>query len=594
MSQNIPKNPILFGIHISKVYKKWAIPALFFVFIATGLSRFTVIILSKLTDAISSKPLNIDDVWLWGISYALLFFIGENTWRCSGFTGMRWFMNFRFYGYQSLYEYLTLHSKDYFNSRFAGSLSNKITHAVDGTQALFEKILWQFIPLVLGLCWFTAFSFSSDYRLGIIIAVWSVLFLGLNVWFAKKLNPRSFKSAKAGSTLKGRIVDSLSNISLVHEYAYVAGEREYIKGFVKKDRDAGLALWRMSEWMLFTNGVMIFIFMCVIIGTSVFLFQQNIVTAGVVVMIIAITLKLSDQLLFLDQEIRDGTRYYGEAKEGLEEILRDHVIVNATGATSLKAERGAIAIQALDFNYENTKVFQNFSLKIPAGQKIGFVGRSGAGKTTFVSLLLRHFDLQKGEIQIDDQNIADVTLESLRRAIAFVPQDTSLFHRTILENIRYSSPSATDAEVKHAAKLANADEFIEHLPQAYETLVGERGVKLSGGQRQRIAIARAFLKKAPIIILDEATSSLDSESEHAIQISLDELMKDKTVIAIAHRLSTLKKMDRIVVIDNGKIIEDGSPDNLMEKPKGIFKGMWDHQVKGFIIDEYTQLLVISS
>jgi len=585
MNNRIPKNPLLFGIYISKIYKNWALSALFFVFLATGINRLSVIILSNLTDAISANHLNSNDVWVWGIAYALQFFLGENLWRLSGFTGMRWFMNFRFSGYQSLYEYLTLHSKDYFNSRFSGTLANKITHAVDGTQSLFEKLLWNFFPLVLGLIWFTGFAFSSDYRLGWIIAIWSIGFLSINVWFAKKLHPRSFKSAKIGSILKGKIVDSLSNISLVHEYAYVAGEREYIKQFVKKDKDAGLNLWRMSEWMLFTNGILIFIFMTTMIATSIFLFQGKIVTAGVVIMVVAIVLKLSDQLLFLGQELREATRYYGEAKEGLVEILQEHMITDAPNTTELKNAQGAIEFAAVTFEYENTKVFRDFSLRIPAGQKVGIVGKSGAGKTTFVSLLLRHFDIQKGEIKIDGQEITNVTLESLRRNIAFVPQDTSMFHRTILENIRYSNPESTDTEVAHAAKLAHADDFIKKLPESYETLVGERGLKLSGGQRQRIAIARAFLKKAPILILDEATSSLDSASEHTIQLSLDQLMKEKTVIAIAHRLSTLKKMDRIIVIDSGKIVEDGNPDELLKKPDGLFKRMWDHQIKGFIIDE---------
>jgi len=283
--------------------------------------------------------------------------------------------------------------------------------------------------------------------------------------------------------------------------------------------------------------------------------------------------------------MRNTAGYYGEAKEGLEEILSEHVIKDSPNAKVLKVSKGEILIESIDFEYENTRVFKDFSVVIPSGQKVGFVGRSGAGKTTFVSLLLRHFDVQKGQIKIDGQNIFDVTLDSLRRAIAFVPQDTSLFHRTIRENISYSNPDATEAEIKHAAKLAQADEFIDKLPNGYGTLVGERGIKLSGGQRQRIAIARAFLKNAPILMLDEATSSLDSESEHAIQLSLEKLMKDRTVIAIAHRLSTLKKMDRIIIIDNGKIVEDGSTNELLKKADGIFKNMWDHQVKGFIIDE---------
>jgi ATP-binding cassette, subfamily B, bacterial len=247
--------------------------------------------------------------------------------------------------------------------------------------------------------------------------------------------------------------------------------------------------------------------------------------------------------------------------------------------------KGEVVMDAINFAYENSAVFKNFSITIPAGQKVGLVGRSGAGKTTYVSLLLRHFDTQEGTIMIDGQNIQEVTLESLRRGIAFVPQDTSLFHRTIKENICYGSPQATDEEIKRSAMQAQADRFIQKLPKKYETLVGERGVKLSGGQRQRIAIARAFLKNAPILILDEATSSLDSESEHAIQQSLDKLMQGRTVIAIAHRLSTLKKMNRIVVIENGKIVEDGDPNELLKHPESIFKSMWNHQVRGFIQDE---------
>jgi ATP-binding cassette subfamily B protein len=337
--------------------------------------------------------------------------------------------------------------------------------------------------------------------------------------------------------------------------------------------------------MLFANNILIFIFMLLMIGTSVYLFQQHVVSIGVIVMIIAIVGDLTGQLFFIGMEIKNTTKYYGEAQEGLEEILQEHLIVDAANAKPVVFAKGAITIDSIDFEYENTKVFKDFSVAIPAGQKIGFVGRSGAGKTTLASLLLRHFEPQKGEIKIDGQNILDATLESLRRAIAFVPQDTSLFHRTILENIKYSSPEALDSEIKHAAKLAQADKFIEQLPEGYNTTVGERGVKLSGGQRQRIAIARAFLKKAPILILDEATSSLDSESEQAIQDSLEKLMKGKTVIAIAHRLSTLKKMNRIVIIENGKIVEDGLPEDLLKKANGIFKNMWDHQVKGFLVDE---------
>jgi len=583
--KKIPKNPILFGILIAKLYKKWVVGALVAVFIATAISRYSVVVLLYLTNSLTANPVDITTVAFWATLFVVLFFISENIWRISGFTGMSWFMNFRFSAYQSLYEYLTLHSRDYFNSRFSGSLTNKIANAVDGTQAIFEKTLWNFIPLILGLLWFIAFTSFSSMWLGLIIAVWSSLFLAINIWFAKKLQPSSYASAKSVSVLKGRVVDSLSNISLVHEYAYVAGEREYIKHFVKKSRDAGFTQWKLSEWMLVANGFFLFLFISLMIGVSIYLFQNKVIGVGVVIMVIAIVGTISEQLLFLGQEIRDATRYFGEAKEGLSEILKEHLIVDADNAIGLHNVKGAITIEAMDFEYENRKVFDNFSLTIPAGQKVGLVGKSGAGKTTFVSLLLRHFDIQGGAIKIDDQSIANVTLESLRRSIAFVPQDTSLFHRTIRENICYSNPGATDEQIVQAARHANADDFIKTLPKGYETLVGERGVKLSGGQRQRIAIARAFLKDAPIVVLDEATSSLDSESEHAIQESLETLMEHRTVIAIAHRLSTLKEMDRIVVIKSGKIVEDGNPDDLLKKEEGIFKHMWEHQIKGFIAEE---------
>jgi ATP-binding cassette, subfamily B, bacterial len=585
MDKSIPKNPIRFGIYASRPHKKWAFAAMFFVVSATLLDRYTIVILRNLTDSIAAQEISFKTVWFWALLYPVVSFMARGLWRGSGFTGMRWIMGLIATTYQMLFEYLTLHSKEYFNNRFAGSLMNKIGHAVNGTEGILEKILWKFGPLVIGLVGYVAIAWSADYRLGLIVAVWSVLFLSINLWFAKKLQPHASKFYKSLSTLKGRIVDSLSNISLVHEYAYVGGEREYIAKFVKKSHDIGLRQWQLFEWTLVINGFLVFIFTSTMVWTAMYLFQQQIISVGVIVMIIAIVAELSGQFLFVGAEIRDAAGAYGEAKEGLEEILDEHLIVDMPDARSITIENGNIQIDSISFEYENTKVFDNFSLDIQSGEKIGLVGRSGAGKTTFVSLLLRHYDVKKGIIKIDGHDISKITLESLRKAIAFVPQDTTLFHRSIRENISYSSTNASESDIIKAAKEAQANAFIQNLPKGYETLVGERGVKLSGGQRQRIAIARAFLKNAPILILDEATSSLDSQSELAIQESLEKLMKGRTVIAIAHRLSTLKKMDRIIVIENGKIAEDGKPDELLKRDNGKFRKMWDHQVKGFIVDE---------
>ncbi len=298
-------------------------------------------------------------------------------------------------------------------------------------------------------------------------------------------------------------------------------------------------------------------------------------------MIVGLMIQLIRQIFNISTQLNRFSDNYSQATEGLAELLLPHEIVDDTHADTLSVQQGKVEFRNVDFSYDKQQVFDDFSLLIEPGQKVGLVGHSGAGKTSLTSILLRQYEIQSGAVLIDEQNIETITQKSLRHQIAIVPQDTSLFHRTIRENIRYGRLSATDEDVLEAAKLAQADTFIMATPKGYETLVGERGVKLSGGQRQRIAIARAILKNAPILVLDEATSALDSESETAIQQALQLLMKGKTVIAIAHRLSTLRMMDRIIVLDKGKVVEDGTHDELVAQ-KGIYARLWESQVKGFI------------
>jgi ATP-binding cassette subfamily B protein len=310
------------------------------------------------------------------------------------------------------------------------------------------------------------------------------------------------------------------------------------------------------------------------------------ISPGDIVLVVTMIFRMRDQMLFIGSHLHHLAETWGEVKESLEEIVEPHEIVDVHSAKPMRVSDGALDFKSVTFVYGSSgrEVMSNFVLSIPGRQKVGLVGKSGAGKSTLVKILLRHYDLKSGQIMIDGQNIAKVTQDSLREAIAVVPQEPLLFHRTLRENIAYGNPQATNEEIEHAARLAQAHEFISALPMGYETLVGERGVKLSGGERQRVAIARAILKNAPILVLDEATASLDSESEVAIQKALHELMQGKTVIAIAHRLSTLREMDRIIVLDRGQIVEEGTHQELLDRG-GIYSELWRHQAGGFLQDE---------
>jgi ABC-type multidrug transport system fused ATPase/permease subunit len=339
--------------------------------------------------------------------------------------------------------------------------------------------------------------------------------------------------------------------------------------------------WMYSDVMRIVNSILLCIFLFLMIWLLSKRWLADEITTGAFVSVISLMFSISHTVVFLSRIFHDTAKAYGEMEEALDEILVPHEITDIEGAQELVVTKSEIVWDDVSFQYGENAVFKNFNLTIKAGERIGLVGSSGAGKTTFVSLLLREHDLEAGTVRIDAQETAKVTQDSLRRAIAVVPQEPMLFHRSIKENIAYGKPQATDEEIIAVAKKAQAHDFINALSQGYDTLVGERGIKLSGGQKQRIAIARAMLKDAPILVLDEATSALDSESEVAIQKALHELMARKTVVAIAHRLSTLREMDRIIVLENGAIVEDGTHETL-SKAGGIYQRLWEHQAGGFL------------
>ncbi|PIR85511.1 ABC transporter permease [Candidatus Kaiserbacteria bacterium CG10_big_fil_rev_8_21_14_0_10_45_20] len=524
-----------------------------------------------------------------GLFVAIGLYVGvaivqTTLWRTSGFAVMYWTTGARATARDALNAYVTKHSHDYFSKRFAGSIANKIAKASNAIGGLTRTIVWGLLNFVVTIISALIVAFIANPAFAILIFFWILFTLVLNLHLAKKRIPLSMHAEETETRLAGRSVDLLTNITAMHEYARRTFELKQLRTYINDRRLAGRKNWMFAEMAITFNGLLEIIFVGGMLFTAGFLSLQGIITPGDIVLLISLVFLIQGRLDFINHDIVNLGEIWGQIKEGLEDILQDHDVAEEEGANKLSISLGAIEFKNISFQYGNVSVFENFSLSIPAGQKVGLVGKSGAGKTTLTKLLLRHFDLQGGSIEIDGENVSKITKESLRKNIAIVPQEPLLFHRSISENIAYGKERATKKDILHAAKLAETHEFITQLPEGYDSKVGERGVKLSGGQRQRIAIARAILKDAPILLLDEATSALDSESETAVQKALLNLMEGRTVIAIAHRLSTLRAMDRLLILEDGKIVEEGSHEELLKKD-GVYARLWNHQAGGFLQEE---------
>ncbi len=389
--------------------------------------------------------------------------------------------------------------------------------------------------------------------------------------------------AESDSKTTGYLSDSITNNNAVSLFTSLDYESRAFKDVTNDQANKTRFSWYLSDIIDAVQGFLIVVVEFCIFYYTLKYWEQGLATIGTFVLAQTYIIGLANQLWNLNKVVRTIYQGIADAKEMVEILEMPYEIKDVTGAKNLVVNKGGIIFKDVSFNFdESREVLVNININIKPGEKIGLVGPSGAGKTTFVRLIMRLYELTKGKIEIDDQDIQMVRQDSLRENISLVPQDPVLFHRTLLENIRYGRRGATDEEVREAARLAHCDEFIDTLPLKYETFVGERGIKLSGGERQRVAIARAILKHAPILILDEATSSLDSHSEKLIQDALDHLMKDCTTIVIAHRLSTIRKMDRIIAMSGGKIIEEGTHDELANKNSGLYKDLWELQAGGFI------------
>ena len=566
---------------VTKPHKWWAISAMLVVIVAATLEQSVSYLFKLIIDAVESG--NTSRALLWGLMFPVSLFIIQATFRISGLTGMQWANRTRKEGYDYLFKHTLKHSHNYFSNRFAGSIHNKIRNIVDGVDDIIPEILWTYINSLISFLVTLAFIIMVDVLSAVIFVALAVCLIIANKILSPKKQKLSFIQAEASSKLHAGMIDVISNVSATRQYSRVLDEQKHVAELTMNHRRAGTASWRQTEFMLFMNGTILFIFSFAMFYVLVGRWGAHEISTGEFVLVASLIAQMSGTLIFIGRAFNSTARTIGEIKEGFAELLVPFEITDIPNAPALSITEGKIVWKDVTFKYEKNTIFQDFNLTITPGQRIGLVGPSGAGKTTFVSLLLRQHELDSGEIAIDNQNIAAVTQDSLRENIAVVPQEPSLFHRTIRENIAYGKPDATDEEIIEVAKKAQAHDFIASLPEGYNTLVGERGVKLSGGQKQRVAIARAMLKDAPILLLDEATSALDSESEVEIQKALHVLMAGKTVVAIAHRLSTLREMDRIIVLENGKIVEDGTHETLSHFG-GVYQRLWDHQAGGFLLE----------
>ena len=577
----VPNTPIKFLVYVTKPFKKWAILAILVVIIAATLSQSTALFFKWIVEAVEAG--NKEEALLYGLLYPLAVLVAQLLNRLSGYLGMHWTVKVKKHSNDVLFSYAIKHSHTYFSNRFAGSLLNKVANVVGATDSLIHDFLWSYLATFVSLATTLYFIFNVDALSGVTFVSLIVAILLLNKTRMKKKQLYSKQGALAGSTLRGSVVDVFTNIGAVRQFGSRRHEEEQIGKLSQKWHDAGIKSWSYQDFTQLLNVVLLFIFTTIIFYFLADRWRANEITTSEFIFVLALLSQLTGTLIFMGRAMTNYARVIGEASEGLEELIVPYEIVDAGNAKQLKVENGLVAWKKVEFKFGDNKVFDNFNLTIAPGQRVGLVGHSGAGKTTFVSLLLRQHDVTGGAIEIDGQNIAEVTQDSLRSAIAVVPQEPMLFHRTIRENIAYGKADATDEEIIAVAKKAQAHDFISTLSEGYNTMVGERGIKLSGGQKQRVAIARAMLKDAPILVLDEATSALDSESEVAIQTALHELMEGKTVVAIAHRLSTLREMDRIIVMENGSIIEDGSHDTIKDAG-GIYQRLWEHQAGGFLVE----------
>ncbi|TWT01193.1 ABC transporter ATP-binding protein [Reyranella sp. CPCC 100927] len=548
------------------------------VLVAVGCAISSQYAIKHLIDVLSSTPDANDPVWTAFMLLTGLIAADNLSWRVGGWAASHAFVTVTGDLRRDLFRHLTGHAHGYFVDRLPGMLASRITATANAVYTTETMFTWNVMPPAVATMGSIALLSAVDPTL----AGTLVVIAGIIVLVMFKLASRGQKLhhtfASKAALVDGELVDIIGNIGVVRAFGATMRERQRFATTVHDEMDARQRSLRYLEKLRLLHAAMTAALTAGVLGWALLLWQRGAVTTGDVVLVCALGFTILHASRDLAVALVEITQHVARLGEALSTLLLPHEMREHPDATSLSVRGGRVEFDGVDFSYPGSRpVLRNFRLQVAPGQRVGLVGRSGSGKSTVLALMQRFYDVQHGCIRIGDQDVRQLAQQSLGDAIALVPQDISLFHRSILENIRYGRPDATEAEVEAAAEAAGCKGFIAALPQGFATIAGDRGVKLSGGQRQRIAIARAFLKDAPILLLDEATSALDSESEQAIHEALARLMRDRTVIAIAHRLSTLRDFDRIVVMDAGRIVQDGTPSDLARRA-GPFRDLLQRQM----------------
>ena len=535
------------------------------VLVAVGASVSTQYGLKNLIDVVAAGPDAGGNVW--GAFLLLIGFIAADnlSWRVGGFAAARSFVAVTGDIRRDLFAHLTGHAPAWFAERLPGALAGRITATANAAFTVSNTGAWNVLPPVIAVMFSIAFIGSVNPALAAVLVVLAAG-LGLLIYrLAKGGTPLHRAYAGQAAAVDGELVDVISNMTVVRAFGATLRERARLDSRLATEMAARRASLFYLERLRLLHAVLTALLTAGVVAYGIIMWQHHRATVGDIVLLTTLALTILNATRDLAVALVALTQDVARLEEAIGAVLVPHDLPD--GAATLTVTAGAVAFHDVKFAYPGRgAVLRGFDLAIRPGERVGLVGASGAGKSTVLALLQRFHDVTAGAVTIDGQDLRAVTQDSLRDAIAVVPQDVSLFHRSVLENIRYARPGATEAEVLAAASAAHCRDFIEALPEGFDTIVGDRGTKLSGGQRQRLAIARALLKNAPILLLDEATSALDSESEHAIQAALEKLMAGRTVVAIAHRLSTLTGFDRIIVMDGGRIVDAGAPAELASRP----------------------------